>query len=75
MSDNPHKVAVRVGQWFEASASGWGLGVLVVLFAGFGGLLLGSGLAFGENLTPILGCARLCRPDPILRLRQCAMRS
>jgi hypothetical protein len=45
MSDNPHKVAVRVGQWFEASASGWGLGVLVVLFAGFGGLLLGR--AFG----------------------------
>jgi hypothetical protein len=28
MSEHPHKVAIRVGRWFEASASGWGLSIL-----------------------------------------------
>jgi hypothetical protein len=55
VSDHPHKVAIRVGQWFEASASGWGLVLLFLTLCLWGTVFLvgrfhgGDGLRRGEE--------------------------
>lgn len=42
MSAAPNSIRIRVGDWFEAQATGWGVGVVpVVLF----GLLFALGLS------------------------------
>jgi hypothetical protein len=31
MKTTPHTIAIRIGRWFEASASGWGIAALVIV--------------------------------------------
>jgi hypothetical protein len=43
---DPHALSLRIGGWFEAQASGWGLVAILVLVL----LVLGAGLV-GQRLA------------------------